>query len=70
MLPAAEDNYGSDACDLICLNTEPAVIVIVTAVGVLYHCVLLENAEKSSLNIQVQVDINLTTNNPECCMLV
>ncbi len=41
MHPAAEDNYGTDACFTMCLNTQPPVLVIATSEGKLHHCVLL-----------------------------
>ncbi|KAL2095025.1 hypothetical protein ACEWY4_009744 [Coilia grayii] len=42
MYPAAEDNYGHDACALLCLPCFPNVLVIATETGTLYHCVVLE----------------------------
>ena len=41
MHPPAEDNYGNDACAILCLPTMPPVVVISTCDGRLYHCVLL-----------------------------
>ena len=41
MYPAAEDNYGTDACDIGVLYTQPPTVVIATAEGKLHHCVLL-----------------------------
>ncbi|OCT95176.1 hypothetical protein XELAEV_18012860mg [Xenopus laevis] len=45
MYPAAEDNYGYDACALLCLPCVPNIIVIATESGLLYHCVVLEGEE-------------------------
>lgn len=44
MLPFAEDNYLylADACNLLCLDCVPPLIVIATSSGILYHCVALE----------------------------
>lgn len=42
MYPAAEDNYGYDACALLCLPCSPSILVIATETGTLYHCVVLE----------------------------
>ena len=42
MYPAAEDNYGYDACALLCLPCSPSILVIATETGILYHCVVLE----------------------------
>ncbi|XP_060594751.1 nucleoporin 88-like [Ruditapes philippinarum] len=41
MKPPAEDNYGTDACSILCLQTTPTVVVITTCDGRLHHCVLL-----------------------------
>lgn len=38
MLPQAEDNYGSDACSLIVLDSSPPLIAIATPSGCIYHC--------------------------------
>lgn len=45
MIPAAEDNYGYDACALLCLPCVPSILVIATETGTLYHCILLESDE-------------------------
>ncbi|XP_021550320.1 nuclear pore complex protein Nup88 isoform X2 [Neomonachus schauinslandi] len=46
MHPAAEDNYGYDACAILCLPCVPNILVIATESGVLYHCVVLEGDEE------------------------
>ena len=46
MHPAAEDNYGYDACAILCLPCVPNVLVIATEPGVLYHCVVLEGEDE------------------------
>ena len=38
MLPQAEDNYGSDACSLIVLDSSPPLLAIATPSGTIYHC--------------------------------
>lgn len=45
MYPAAEDNYGYDACAILCLPCVPNIIVIATQGGVIYHCVVLEGED-------------------------
>ncbi|XP_077152620.1 nuclear pore complex protein Nup88 [Ranitomeya variabilis] len=45
MHPAAEDNYGFDACSVLCLSCVPNILVIATESGLLYHCVVLEGEE-------------------------
>uniref|UniRef100_A0A6I8PV04 Nucleoporin 88kDa n=1 Tax=Xenopus tropicalis TaxID=8364 RepID=A0A6I8PV04_XENTR len=45
MYPAAEDNYGYDACAVLCLACVPNIIVIATESGLLYHCVVLEGED-------------------------
>lgn len=46
MYPAAEDNYGYDACAVLCLPCVPSILVIATETGTLYHCVVLESEEE------------------------
>ncbi|XP_013871343.1 nucleoporin 88 [Austrofundulus limnaeus] len=46
MYPAAEDNYGYDACSILCLPCVPSILVIATQTGTLYHCVVLESEEE------------------------
>lgn len=46
MYPAAEDNYGYDACAILCLPCVPSILVIATETGTLYHCVVLESEEE------------------------
>ena len=46
MHPAAEDNYGYDACAVLCLPCDPNILVIATESGMLYHCVVLEGEEE------------------------
>ncbi|XP_065764612.1 nuclear pore complex protein Nup88 isoform X3 [Muntiacus reevesi] len=46
MHPAAEDNYGYDACAVLCLPCVPNILVIATESGMLYHCVVLEGEEE------------------------
>ncbi|XP_068601655.1 nucleoporin 88 [Brachionichthys hirsutus] len=46
MYPAAEDNYGYDACSILCLPCVPSILVIATETGTLYHCVVLESEEE------------------------
>ncbi|XP_029467877.1 nuclear pore complex protein Nup88 isoform X2 [Rhinatrema bivittatum] len=46
MHPAAEDNYGYDACAVLCLACIPNILVIATESGILYHCVVLEGEEE------------------------
>lgn len=45
MHPAAEDNYGYDACSVLCLSCIPNILVIATESGLLYHCVVLEGED-------------------------
>ncbi len=48
MRPPAEDNYGVDACNIICLDCVPPLIVIATTSGVLHHCIALDNEDESN----------------------
>ncbi|XP_072044690.1 nucleoporin 88-like [Amphiura filiformis] len=47
MQPAAEDNYGMDACSLLCLHSNPPVLVVATSSSALHHCVVLSSEERS-----------------------
>ena len=40
--PASEDNYGVDACSIICLPTQPVVIVISTLNGNIFHAIVTD----------------------------
>ncbi|XP_037091410.1 nuclear pore complex protein Nup88-like [Pollicipes pollicipes] len=44
MHPAADDNYGTEACDLLCVGGTPAVLVVATPTR-LYHCVVLDRPD-------------------------
>ncbi|XP_018597354.1 nucleoporin 88 isoform X1 [Scleropages formosus] len=53
MYPAAEDNYGYDACAVACLPCVPNILVIATESGMLYHCVVLEaEAEEEAGSVE------------------
>lgn len=41
MYPSSDDNYGNDACAIICFKTTPPVIAISTCTGTIYHCILI-----------------------------
>ncbi|XP_071447862.1 nuclear pore complex protein Nup88 [Hetaerina americana] len=45
MLPQAADNYGSDACAILCpsRSVDPPVVVIASCSGALYHCLLIKS---------------------------
>ncbi|XP_067951982.1 nucleoporin 88-like [Watersipora subatra] len=45
MCPPAEDNYGTDSCDILHLASSPEVLVIGTTSGSLIHCILLSDEE-------------------------
>ncbi|XP_033628379.1 nuclear pore complex protein Nup88-like [Asterias rubens] len=45
MHPPAEDNYGLDACSLMCLHSSPVVLVVATSSGILHHCVVLAGGD-------------------------
>ncbi|XP_069741114.1 nucleoporin 88 isoform X2 [Narcine bancroftii] len=57
MHPAAEDNYGYDACAMLCLPSVPNVLVIATQSGMLYHCVVLEGDEDEDQMINDSWDL-------------
>jgi len=49
MSPPADDNYGVDACSILCLETTPPIIAICTREGKVYHAVPLESELDESL---------------------
>ena len=49
MYPPAEDNYGTDACSLLCLTCRPGILVISTCEGKLYNCVLLQKPNTANI---------------------
>uniref|UniRef100_A0A0B7A940 Nuclear pore complex protein Nup88 n=1 Tax=Arion vulgaris TaxID=1028688 RepID=A0A0B7A940_9EUPU len=54
MCPPAEDNYGVDACSILCLATPFPVLVISTCEGRIHHCVQLPgslDSESSQLDV-------------------
>uniref|UniRef100_A0A3P8YBF1 Nucleoporin 88 n=1 Tax=Esox lucius TaxID=8010 RepID=A0A3P8YBF1_ESOLU len=55
MYPAAEDNYGYDACAVLCLPCVPNILVIATETGTLYHCVVLEAEEEEETGVSTRV---------------
>ncbi|GAB1599612.1 nuclear pore complex protein Nup88-like [Argonauta hians] len=55
--PPAEDNYGTDACSILCLRTTPPVVVIATNEGKLHHCIVLtEKTAKSAVPLSSTLD--------------
>nr|CAD7423493.1 unnamed protein product [Timema monikensis] len=48
MHPPAEDNYGVDACSILCLQSVPPTVVVATCSGTLYHCLLLNTPEEET----------------------
>ncbi|XP_033123496.1 nucleoporin 88-like [Anneissia japonica] len=68
MYPPAEDNYGLDACALLCLPCKPHVLVVGTSSGHLHHCLVLTTEEDDDENVSVSsVDSgHLSTHVTEC----
>ncbi len=60
MYPAAEDNYGYDACAVLCLPCVPNILVIATESGMLYHCVVLEAEDEEDGGVRIIQSIHLT----------
>ncbi|KAK3758226.1 hypothetical protein RRG08_061073 [Elysia crispata] len=48
MYPPADDNYGVDACSILCLPTPVPVLIISTCEGRLHHCVQLPGSDQDS----------------------
>lgn len=43
MTPPCDDNYGSDSCNLLVLQSSPPVLVIATTTGKLHHCIVIDS---------------------------
>jgi len=58
MYPAAEDNYGMEACSILCLDTQPQVLVVATCEGKLHHCLVLSQPPDAE---DILEDVSLVT---------
>lgn len=61
MYPAAEDNYGSEACSILHIPSQPPCLAIGTSEGKIYHCVILpsQHADDNNDSVCVQPNIRL-----------
>ncbi|XP_041971926.1 nucleoporin 88 [Aricia agestis] len=66
MYPSADDNYGAESCSILALGTldSPTLVVIASAAGVLYHCLLLPDASEEAgdgyaLYVVESVELNI-----------
>ena len=58
MYPESNDNYGTDACSILCLHpkiSSPPILVIATNRGILYHCIVLQKLEGEGTDDASQV---------------
>jgi len=46
MNPPAADNYGCSYCSMLCLPSSPVTIAMVTQMGRVHHCLVLESQEE------------------------
>ncbi|GFO29652.1 nuclear pore complex protein nup88 [Plakobranchus ocellatus] len=58
MYPPADDNYGNDACSILCLPTPIPVVVVSTCEGRLHHCVQLPSSDED-LSLQNETTSSL-----------
>ena len=63
MYPAAEDNYGMEACSILCLDTRPQILVVATCEGKLHHCLILSQPPDSEDSPE---DISLVSSSNVC----
>lgn len=68
MQPAALDNYGGDACSLLCLPVSPPVLVIANRTGNIHHAILLpratiEDGDDSDHNPNIADDLEVSSMN-------
>lgn len=64
MQPATLDNYGGDACSLLCLPVSPPVLVIANRTGNIHHAVLLpraatDDSDDSDVNPNIADDLEV-----------
>ncbi|KAK7087821.1 nucleoporin 88-like [Littorina saxatilis] len=59
MYPPAVDNYGVDACSVMCLETSPPVLIVATCDGRIHHCLILpaSDSEAKSKELTVSPDL-------------
>ncbi|XP_013772576.1 nuclear pore complex protein Nup88-like isoform X2 [Limulus polyphemus] len=75
MHPPAEDNYGVDACSVLCLPSVPPVLVIAISSNIIYHSVILtsdstaKDDERSELS-WTSTDQTNSFRNPELGLYV
>ena len=43
MFPPAVDNYGTESCSIMCLQTTPPIVAIAECTGKIYHAILLND---------------------------
>ena len=48
MNPPSQDNYGCDYCSLICVSSNPTIVVMATESGTLHHCLVMESDAEES----------------------
>lgn len=73
MWPPAEDNYGTDACSILCLNVSPPVLVIANQHGNIHQAVLLsrdvdadESIDGRKLDLADDGEVSLFSNSLNC----
>ncbi|KAG1664575.1 Nuclear pore complex protein Nup88 [Nymphon striatum] len=55
MYPAADDNYGVDSCSILCLKSNPLILVVATCSGAIYHSIVLESNPQADESYVSQV---------------
>ncbi|XP_047367265.1 nuclear pore complex protein Nup88 [Vespa velutina] len=50
MYPPTDDNYGTDSCSIMCIQTTPPIIVIAMCNGKIYHAILLKESLEEEEN--------------------
>ncbi|XP_063232988.1 nucleoporin 88 isoform X3 [Bacillus rossius redtenbacheri] len=45
MFPQADDNYGGDACSILCLQSNPPIVIVATCSGTIYHTLVLSSED-------------------------
>lgn len=57
MQPASLDNYGGDACSILCLPVSPPVLVIANSTGNVHHAILLPRGNLDDSDSEGKPDI-------------
>ncbi|KAJ8681137.1 hypothetical protein QAD02_016924 [Eretmocerus hayati] len=71
IFPPTVDNYGTDSCSIMCLQTTPPIVVIAECTGKIYHAILLnENNEDDEKRTWSQYGSTYSLHTPDEALYV